>query len=553
MNTYNFIKYNKSEERIDGDYWKFLDATGEILSKDNIQLSEINKIFNEITNMDLKSKMKKKIFDLIIENGIFFNGLSSALDIFSNDELKVLFKHEFDIRIIKYTSNQEEIIRYISDIIYFISFLKMVNDSEWEYAMITNILNIIKNHTDKSSLVNILEHNKHNKEIYNKLINDYNSSFPSAYKNFLKMKQDPNYVYNKSLEFLNEDIDIGIDPRISIAPEIEANNDYNFQIELNEQRGFEEYVVSSDATVPNGSEVAPRYPFHNVKKDVAKFCGLCESMKDIGYYYSEISQNASGQINLGLDYLDTKEAILNFYEIYGNCEELLYYICNEEGQLFRQDVYCNSRIKAISEIIGKRILDEELSRDNVIKLFNNTYYGDDKAIKGLQYKKNSVCLRGTNDKDYRLEFRIPNGGCNYRTWIDNIRLFGKMMEISKKLSDMIKNDYLSSEEENLLKLKINLQDNNLSNDEKLVMLMNLLFKDNNIKQIYYNRYISTLKKIKETNSSKYMNNNYTSEPNFDEVEFIGQYHSMLNHDYDGNGIIIEYDPDTEIMTTNRKK
>lgn len=539
----NFIQYNKEEEKIGGDYWTFLDATSKTLFNEGIYLDKINNIIKQITNMGLQSKMKKKIYDLIMEKGVFFNGIENSLDIFTTDEIKEILKTEFDKNIIQYTSNSFGTRYCFAD---FIRLLKKVNDDNWEYLMLTKILNIIKNHPDKILLVNIIESNKDDVETYAKLINDYDSYLPNSYKNFLKMKQDPNYIYKKSLKFMNEDIDIGIDPRISIAPEIEVNNDYNIEISLNEQRGFEDYVVSRDATVPNGNEIAPRYPFCNVKEDIAKFCGLCESMKDIGYYYSEVSQNASGQINLGLDYLDTKEAILNFYEIYGNCEELLYYICNEEGQLFRQDVYVNSRIKAISEIIGKRVIDEELSRDGVIKMFNN-------SIDGLQYKKNSVCLRGSYAKDYRLEFRIPNGGCNYRTWIDNIRLFGKMMEVAKRLADMMHKDYLSNEEENLLRLKINLQDNNLSFEEKLVMLMNLLFKDNNIKQIYYNRYISTMKKIKETNSTKYMNTNYSKEPNFDEVEFIEQYHSMINPDYDGNGIVIEYDPENDIMTSNIKK
>ncbi|MBE6153694.1 MAG: hypothetical protein E7166_05675 [Firmicutes bacterium] len=550
---YSFTEYNENEEKLDGDYWKFLDATTETILENCIYLSDISKIINKITNENLKVKMKQKIIDLIIENGVFFNGINNSLDMFSSDELKLFFKNEFDTKITEYISDENNIRRNISDIISFIDSIKKVNDKEWEHIMITNVLNKVKDYSDKSVLVDIIEYTKRDKERYNKLTNDYYSYLPVQYKNFLKMKQDHNYIYNKSLQFMNEDIDIGIDPRISIAPEIEANNDYNIQIELSEQRGFEEYVVSRDATVPNGSEIAPGHPFHNLKEDVAKFCGLCEAMKDIGYYYNDVYQNAGGQINLGLDYLDTKEAILNFYEIYGNCEELLYYICNEEGQLFRQDVYTNSRIKAISEIIGKRIIDEELSRNKVIELFNNDYNGNNKTINGLQYKKNSVCLRGNNEKDYRLEFRIPNGGCNYRTWIDNIRLFGKMMEVSKKIADMMKKDYLSSEEEDLLRLKINLQDNNITNKEKLVMLMNLLFEDNNIKQIYYKRYISTIKKIKETNSSKYINHNYTNEPNFDEVEFIGQYHSMLNPDYNGNGIVVTYDPESDIMTSNIKK
>jgi len=553
MHMYSFTEYNENEEKLDGDYWKFLDATTETILENCIYLSDISKIINKITNENLKVKMKQKIIDLIIENGVFFNGINNSLDMFSSDELKLFFKNEFDTKITEYISDENNIRRNISDIISFIDSIKKVNDKEWEHIMITNVLNKVKDYSDKSVLVDIIEYTKRDKERYNKLTNDYYSYLPVQYKNFLKMKQDHNYIYNKSLQFMNEDIDIGIDPRISIAPEIEANNDYNIQIELSEQRGFEEYVVSRDATVPNGSEIAPGHPFHNLKEDVAKFCGLCEAMKDIGYYYNDVYQNAGGQINLGLDYLDTKEAILNFYEIYGNCEELLYYICNEEGQLFRQDVYTNSRIKAISEIIGKRIIDEELSRNKVIELFNNDYNGNNKTINGLQYKKNSVCLRGNNEKDYRLEFRIPNGGCNYRTWIDNIRLFGKMMEVSKKIADMMKKDYLSSEEEDLLRLKINLQDNNITNKEKLVMLMNLLFEDNNIKQIYYKRYISTIKKIKETNSSKYINHNYTNEPNFDEVEFIGQYHSMLNPDYNGNGIVVTYDPESDIMTSNIKK
>ena len=553
MNMFSFMLYDKKEEMAGGDYWEFLNSTRENLLRDNIYLSDISKIMKEITNEELKSKMKLKISQLIMENGIDFLGINSSLDIFNNEEMKLFLNHEFDLNITKYLSNEEQIQHYSADILSFITLLKKGNDSEWEYLMISNILNRVKNYPNKSMLVHIIEYNKDYKEIYNRLIKNYDNYLPEPYKNFLKMKQDPNYVYNKSLEFMDEYIDIGIDPRISIAPEIEANNDYGIKIELSDQRGFEGYEVHSDATVPNGIEVFPMYPFNNIKGDIAKFCGLCESMKDLGYYYSEVSGNAAGQINLGLDYLDTKEAILNFYEIYGNCEELLYYICNEEGQLFRQDVYTNSRIKAISEIIGKRVLDEELSRQDVIELFNNRAYGEDKAIKGLQFKKNSVCLRGTNDKDYRLEFRIPNGGCNYKTWIDNIRLFGKMMEVSKQLADMMKKDYLSNEEENLLRLKIDLQDNKLSNEEKLVMLMNLLFKDNNIKQIYYNRYKSTVQKIKETGSTKYINIHGSYEPGFDEVEFFGQYHTRMEPNYDGDGLVVTYDPETETITSNRKK
>ena len=96
-------------------------------------------------------------------------------------------------------------------------------------------------------------------------------------------------------------------------------------------------------------------------------------------------------------------------------------------------------------------------------------------LKGYSIKKKSVCLRGNNDDNYRFEFRIPNGGCNYKTWIDNIRLYGKMMEVSKRLADSMNKGELSNDDERLLRIKIDLQDNTLSNEEKLVLLMNLLF------------------------------------------------------------------------------
>ena len=552
MNSFNFDRYDKNSELIDGDYWTFLDATIEDIVKDNIYLGRINKVIFSISNEELKVKMKKKIISLIIEKGISFCGLGNSLDIFSGSELKQLLKHEFDISIAKLISNENDTIYRFDIILSFISWLQEVNDAEWEYFILSDILNVIKSYQNSTLLISIIEYYHQNQEIYNILIAEYYSYFPKTYKNLLKMRQDPNYIYNKSLRFMNEDIDIEIDPRIRIAPEIEANIDYVYRLELVNQRGFDGYRVGRDATVHNGSEITPVFPFHNVQEDVAKFCALCETMKDIGYYYNESSPNAAGQINLGLDYLDTKEAILNFYEIYGNCEELLYYICNEEGQLFRQDVYTNSRIKAISAIIGRRNLDEELSRQDVIKMFNSSLGDNSNVIRGLQYKKNSVCLRGSTDEDYRLEFRIPNGGCNYRTWIDNIRLFGKMLEISKKLADMMKKDYLTDEEERLLKLKIDLQGNDLTFEEKLNILMDLLFDDNNIKKIYQNRYQSTMRKIKETHSNKYQNQG-AGGPSFDEVEFIEQYHSMFEPDYDGSGLIITYDPESDEIVSNKKK
>lgn len=79
---------------------------------------------------------------------------------------------------------------------------------------------------------------------------------------------------------------------------------------------------------------------------------------------------------------------------------------------------------------------------------------------------------------------------------------------------------------------VNLQDKSLGLADKLVLLMDFLFDDNNIKNVYYGRYVSTLKKIKETQTRNY-------DIDVDNVEFQNLYESKLEQN--GN---ISYDPKT---------
>ena len=552
MRFYNFTIYDKDSELPGGDYWKFLDATLEELQECGIYFFDFMRVWNNLKNEELKKKMRDKLASIIIDKGISYDGLSTCLEIFTSDEIKMSFVNTFNNKIIGYLSSEENIRRYNADIMSYIYTLRYVNDYEWELSFIINILDKIKNYNNKSLLIEIIEYKKNNKEMYDKLVIDYYEYLPEEYRVMIRMRNDSSFLYNKALRFKKENLDIGIDSRISIAPEIEANGKYPFDLDLCRQMGFDgEFRVGSDATVPNGNEIVPVRPFHNNPDDVSKFCALCDAMREVGYYYDEVNGNAAGQINLGLDYLDTKEAILAFYEIYGNCEELLYYISSEEGQIFRQSIYSSSRIKPLSEIIGKRVIDEDLSRGEVIRLFSNDN-SRDSGIKGLSYKKNSVCLRGTNNSDYRFEFRIPNGGCNYKTWIDNIRLYGKMMERAKQIAGLMKKEYLTPEEENLIRLKIDLQDMNLSLEDKLDLLMELLFDDEEIKQIYYRRYSATLRKIRETGTDNYSNLYGYHEPSFDEVEFVEHYESRLDPEYDGYGVVT-YDPETDELRVGRRK
>ena len=127
-----------------------------------------------------------------------------------------------------------------------------------------------------------------------------------------------------------------------------------------------------------------------------------------------------------------------------------------------------------------------------------------------------------------------------------------MMEKAKQIADLMKKDYLTPEEENLIRLKIYLQDVSLSLEEKLDILMDLLFEDDEIKEIYYRRYSATLRKILETETDNYSDRYGHYEPDLDEVEFIEHYETRLDPDYDGYGVV-SYDPETDELKVGRRK
>ena len=544
MNTLNFWKYFESEERYinendKGDYWKFLDTTIEELNSKDIYIGSIIKIIKKIQNKDLKEKMKQKLLNLILDNKLVLKENNLILDneLFDSEEInKIIFSVDF-FNSLEESSKNLGYIDY-SKFKNFIYIFLTISDQNMQIEMFNKLFETIKSYNDfQKVLVDALEIiSQKNHVLYEELFNSWINDLPKYYLKYLKVNSDPNYLYNKSLEY--KDLKIGIDPRISIGPEVETNFINSLDINMYNQKHFEQdFIVSSDATVSPGREIICE-PFHDTKEDLAKFKAVLDTLSEMGYYYDDKLENASGQINLGLSYLDSAQAILNFYEIFCNCEKVLFYISNEKGQLSRQSLYQNSRVKAISEIIGKRIINEDITRNEVIDMFltENEKKFEKYGIKGLSHKKNSVCMRGVCESDYRFEIRIPNGGVNYNTWIDNIRLYGKIMEVAKKIADALKKDYITEEEERLIKLKLDLEEPDLSDKDKLEILMDLLFDDEKIKQIYFDRYDSVIAKINTLSPNdfdymKYKRQNFGMEPAFGDVDFSYQYQSKLFEPY----------------------
>ena len=205
-----------------------------------------------------------------------------------------------------------------------------------------------------------------------------------------------------------------------------------------------------------------------------------DSLKQIEYIYNlietiglEVEESCGGHIHFGADYfgndLKTWE---NFFNIWNESEELFYKMSNDVGEIPRDrlkryagnqsegmKLFCEDgsiKIDSLKDIIN---LKEKISQDR---------YG------GLNLSNLG------NPKKNTIEFRIPNGPKNNKVQIENIKLFGKLLEVSKEMSN-------NKNLEEKLELFMN---HDLSEKEKVEALLDLLFKEENDKEIYRARWDS---------------------------------------------------------------
>ena len=164
-------------------------------------------------------------------------------------------------------------------------------------------------------------------------------------------------------------------------------------------------------------------------------------------------------------------------------------MCNEQGQIPRTGI--NKFASPISARVNKFLengtinIEDEENLDEFIKV-----------LKGTQQENRYVGLNllNINNGKNTIEFRIPNGTINPDTWIENIRLFGRIVQISEKLAEIEKQTECSEEDLKLLKLKEKLKED-IPEQDKLEVLLELLFSKEE-RQVYRERY-NTNSKILE--------------------------------------------------------
>ena len=115
---------------------------------------------------------------------------------------------------------------------------------------------------------------------------------------------------------------------------------------------------------------------------------------------------------------------------------------------------------------------------------------------------------------------MSNGTINPDTWIENARLYGRIIETSQKLSDIEKQPEQSKEKKKLLNLQAQLKEE-IPEQEKMEILLELLFSEEE-RKVYRKRYIFNSKLLEQMPSEK----NPLQGEEYSRVDFKKKKHSV---------------------------
>lgn len=239
-------------------------------------------------------------------------------------------------------------------------------------------------------------------------------------------------------------------------------------------------VESENVIEGKGIEVKSPILTGNQNETTNNIRNVSTILKKFGQYTND---TCGGHIHIGADYLKSAKAYQNLIEICGNAEAVMYIIANEEETIPRKFDYAKPMSNKLEEALEKGTIDIEGEQD--LEKFKETlleFQGAERYI-GVNFMNLEQGGKGT------IEFRMPNGTVNADTWIENINLFGGVVEIAQKLAVIQeKNDYKRSKEENEMlenfeKLKLE----GIEEREKLEILLKLVIPEEQ-REIYERRY-----------------------------------------------------------------
>lgn len=267
---------------------------------------------------------------------------------------------------------------------------------------------------------------------------------------------------------------LNLPSKMTIGIEIEAMGD-NVSCALLPKK-IEDWESKYDATLGRNGEEYISPIMHDKPSDVKDVYRINEILRRIGMH---ITPKCGGHVHIGADYINSEAGFKELVELWGNAEEVYYLISNKPQELPREGV--NKYAHPISNSMENIGL-EGISKDEFIKDAKNILSHD-------RYR--SLNLMNVNNGKNTIEFRLSNGTLDANTWIENIRLYGRTVQVAAELGEIADKlemgEELTEDEKTKYALKEMLKGKDVPLDAKMEILMQILFSKEE-RGVYQERY-----------------------------------------------------------------
>ena len=348
-----------------------------------------------------------------------------------------------------------------------INFLESIEDEHFRLEIIRTIKDVdkrietigyLKSETNKLAIANSIVNPKQKLKALGKITPNYERVYKLIYG-------------EKAEEVEGKYTSFGLPENMTIGIEIESVGENHNQLpdDLRGWEGKEDYSIGN-----KGKEFASPI-MRDREKDVKEVYIVNEILKSFGM---EITQKCGGHVHIGADYITTEEGYKQLAELWGNAEEIYYLISNKEGELPRKGI--GKFAEPISDIFEQADL-EKIPEDRFII----------NAKRIVEFRRyNSINFLNVYTARNTIEFRLANGTLDGDTWVENIRLFGRTVEIAQDLGLIVgkleRGEELTEDEKTKYALKEMLK-GDVPLDGKMDILMKILFSEEE-QEVYYKRY-----------------------------------------------------------------
>ncbi len=319
---------------------------------------------------------------------------------------------------------------------------------------------------------------------------------------------------------------INLPDGITIGIEIESEGKYSRDIK-HMQKLKDNWQSKEEFCLYHGVEVVSPI----IKSEEHKENEIYEICEILNYCDQICSKRCGGHIHIGADYLTNINAWKNLIEIWANTENILYIISNREGEKIRERIIdwaqpFSPKIELVLEK-GEVDLEDEEDLDEFCKELKVIQESEIEPFSEPRYSGINFCNLGDSEKD-TIEFRTPNGTINPDTWIENINLFGGIVQAAQELSvieeKMESGQELTDQEvkkfQAFKRIKT-IENKPIYENEKLKALMDLVIAPDE-QYIYLNRYKTNRKLLKGKNIVENVNPISITRNQIGKIAFYGQ-------------------------------